>query len=82
MVMAAKIKPLAGVSVRRQASGVAFFSLLLTGLLLPVPSFARPNILRRFTIDWERPFNSKSHVLAAHPELNAFDVVVSDEVLV
>ena len=52
------------------------------GEMIPISAEnSRQLTLRGFTIDWERPFNFQSRVIAAHPELNAFDVAVSDEVV-
>jgi len=52
------------------------------GELIPISAErTRGLTLRGFTIDWARPFNFQGRVTAAHPELNAFDLAVHDEVV-
>ena len=52
------------------------------GEMIPVSAENSRNLtLCGFTIDWDRPFNFQARVIAAHPELNAFDVAVHGEVV-
>lgn len=52
------------------------------GEMIPVSAEGSQALtLRGFTIDWARPFNLQGRVIAAHPELNTFDLAVSDEVV-
>ena len=52
------------------------------GELIPISAEnSRGLTLRGFTIDWARPFNFQGSVKVAHPELNAFDLEVHDEVV-
>ena len=62
-----------------EAAGANF---ICHGEMIPISAENSRNLtLRGFTIDWERPFNFQGRVIAAHPELNAFDVAVHDEVV-
>lgn len=56
--------------------------LICHGEMIPISAENSRNLtLKGFTIDWERPFNFQGRVIAAHPELNAFDVAVHDDVV-
>ena len=52
------------------------------GEMIPISAENSHNLsLQGFTIDWERPFNFQGRVIAAQPELNAFDLAVHNEVV-
>ena len=62
-----------------EGSGAHF---ICHGEMIPVSAEnSRDLTLKGFTIDWERPFNFQGRVIAAHPELNAFDLAVHDEMV-
>ncbi len=57
-------------------------NLICHGDMIPISADNSHQLtLRAFTIDWDRPFNFQSRVIAAHPELNAFDVAVDENVV-
>ena len=56
--------------------------LICHGEMIPVSAENSRNLtLRGFTIDWDRPFTFQGRVVAAHPELNAFDLAVHEETI-
>ena len=52
------------------------------GQMIPISADDATDItLRGFSIDWSRPFNFQGEVVAVHPDKNAFDLKVHDEVI-
>ena len=52
------------------------------GQMIPISGDDAENItLRGFSIDWSRPFHFQGEVVAVHPDKNAFDLRVHDEVI-
>ena len=62
-----------------EGSGARF---ICHGEMIPISSENSHDLkLHGFTIDWDRPFNFQGRVIAAHPQFNAFDLAVHDEVI-
>lgn len=56
--------------------------LVCHGQLLPISADDASNLtIKGISIDWARPFNFQGRVVAVHPEENAFDLRVHDDVV-